>query len=74
MLVRDGGGVEQGEKANDLPMREVEEHAQQRLGALPNKYDESRGGSAHGIHTLSSVPVKSNLEHTVSMTETVCSK
>jgi hypothetical protein len=51
-------------------MWEVEEHAQQELGALPNKYDESRSGNAHGIHTLIIVPAKSNLEHTVPLTET----
>ena len=64
------GRSERGEKANDLPMWEVEEHAQQELGALPNKYDESRGGSAHGIHTRKMIPAKSNLEHTVPLTET----
>lgn len=65
-----GTKVSEGEKANDLPMWEVEEHAQQELGALPNKYDESRGGSAHGIHTRNMIPAKSNLEHTVPLTET----
>ncbi len=63
--------MECGEKANDLPMWEVEERTQQKLGALPNEYDESRGGSAHGVHTHIIVPAKSNLEHTVPLTGTI---
>jgi hypothetical protein len=51
-------------------MWEVEEHAQQELGALPNKYDESRSGKAHEIHTAIIVPAKSNLEHAIPLTET----
>jgi len=41
-----------GEKANDLPVWEVEEHTQQKLGALPNKYYEGCVRRAHEFHNF----------------------